>query len=46
MLKDLNNYFLDRERWSIKDDECDYYTWLDLKEWLEGVNNEQRRIYR
>lgn len=44
MLKDLEEYFDCRGTY-YKDDECDYKTWLDLKEWLEKieVNNENNK---
>lgn len=35
MLNDLNSYLLYRE--DGYDDECDYKTWLDLKNWLEEM---------
>ena len=35
MLKDIEEY-LDRRNIYYKDDECDYRSWLRLKEWLES----------
>lgn len=35
MLKDIKEY-LDRRNIYYKDDECDYRSWLRLKEWLEN----------
>ena len=35
MLKDIEEY-LDRRNIYYKDDECDYQSWLRLKEWLEN----------
>lgn len=35
MLKDIEEY-LDRRNIYYKDDECDYRSWLRLKEWLEN----------
>ena len=35
MLKDIKEY-LDRRNIYYKDDECDYQSWLRLKEWLEN----------
>ena len=48
MLNDLNDYFNYRnapENYFISDDECDYNTWKDLKEWLEKieVDNENNK---
>lgn len=37
MLRDLEEYFAFRKIGTYIDDECDYKTWLDLKEWLEGI---------
>ncbi len=37
MLRDLNEY-IDRRRVFCSDDECDYQTWLSLKEWLECID--------
>lgn len=37
MLNDLKQYFDERKQWEIKDDSCDYETWLDLKQWLEKI---------
>ena len=35
MLKDIEEY-LDSRNIYYKDDECDYRSWLRLKEWLEN----------
>ena len=40
MLKDLEEYFEYRHNKFYKDDECDYQSWLDLKEWLEKIEEE------
>ena len=37
MSRDLNEY-IDRRRVFCSDDECDYQTWLSLKEWLECID--------
>ena len=37
MLRDLNEY-IDKRRVFCSDDECDYRTWLSLKEWLECID--------
>lgn len=36
MLNDLRKYFNTRNI-EFHDDECDFETWLDLKEWLEKL---------
>ena len=35
MLNDLEQYFNMRDNTYSIDDNCDYNTWLDLKEWLD-----------
>ena len=35
MLRDLTQYFAERELWEYKDDECDYQSWLKLYNWLK-----------
>lgn len=34
MLRDINKYMEDRKNGLIKDDKCDYDTWIDLQNWL------------
>lgn len=34
MIRDLTQYFAERELWEYKDDECDYQSWLRLYKWL------------
>lgn len=34
MLRDINRYMEDRKNGLIKDDKCDYDTWIDLQNWL------------
>lgn len=34
MMRDLIEYFAERELWEYKDDECDYQSWLRLYKWL------------
>ena len=44
MLSDLNEYFQDRAKGYIKDDECDCQSWTKLAEYL--VNLAQEKGYR
>lgn len=37
MLRDLKEYFEDRQKYPPTDDECDYQSWLRLYNWLEGL---------
>lgn len=34
MIKDINNYLAYRKDGIIKDDECDYKSWIGLDNWL------------
>ena len=34
MLRDIGRYLSDREIGLIKDDKCDYDSWIDLNNWL------------
>ena len=39
MLNDLEEYFNMRDNCYCIDDECDYNNWLDLKKWLEKIED-------
>lgn len=41
MLRDINRYMEDRKNGLIKDDECDYKTWIDLQNWLFDLAKEK-----
>lgn len=41
MIRDLEEYFESRELWKVKDDECDYKTWVYLYNWLKSYEVQQ-----
>lgn len=41
MLRDLESYVVDRLQGNIKDDDCDYKSWVKLIQWLFDVAKEK-----
>lgn len=41
MLRDLEQYIKDRDIGFIKDDDCDFYSWLNLRQWLIALDARQ-----